>query len=363
MKEPIKVLYVSNIAKIAAGASRSIFSLISNLDKEKVQPFFASIYQDELAKEIMQLGVVFHKLKTGYLLHPLLSIASFSGLVDFIKEYSIDLIHNNQCGDAYYSWLPAKFTQTPLIIHHRDPSFYKSSKFLMNRAQANIAISSWQNEHNLNNKGVVIHNSIELDKYSMENKSKRLISYNGNLKVGLLGRLAPYKGQDVFIKAAALVLKQAPDVKFFIIGDDQNSSYKGYIDSLKSLVSELGLQDDVIFTGYVPGGWEILPELDISVVPSRVEPFGRVIIESMACGKPVIATNVWGALDIVTPETGILVAPGDPEALAEAMMKLINSPEKRLSMGIAGRRRAEEFFSVDLMMNRIYTLYYDVLSR
>lgn len=359
----IKVLYISNLDSFKGGAPRSLYEIITNIDRSKISPFFASIHDGELAKEIKKCGVVFHKVNEGYSFHQLLSLSAFPGLVRFIKKHSIDIIHNNQCGDAYYSWLPAKFSGTPMIIHHRDPSFYKSSKFLMNIADSNIAISSWQNEHNLENKGIVIHNAIDVKKFSTEKPDNRQFGITDNeIVVGLIGRITHDKAQDVFIEAAARVVKDHEKVRFLIVGDDKDKNHAQYIHSLKYLVDELDLHSKVFFTGYIPNGNEVIPNFDISVVPSRREPFGRTIIESMACGKPVISTTVWGALDVVTPKTGILIPPDDPNALASSIIKLIESPELRVAMGKAGRKRVEEHFSINNMLEKIYNVYYSVLG-
>lgn len=360
----INILYISNQDSFKGGAPRSLFEIITNVDRRKIMPFFASIHDGELAKQIKKLDVKFHKIPNGYKFHPLLTTPSFCSLVNFINEQSIDLIHNNQCGDAFYSWMPAKFTKTPMIIHHRDPSFYRSSKFLLNIAEKNIAISSWQNEHNLDNKGIVIHNAIDVTKFSTHKRSdSKYGTTNNNIVIGLIGRITYDKAQDVFIIAAAKVLKKHQNVHFLIVGDDTDKYYSQYIHTLKNLVSDLNLEKKVSFTGYVPNGYEILPYFDVSVVPSRREPFGRTIIESMACGKPVVATNVWGALDIVTPETGILIPPDDPKALANSIVKLIELPELRMEMGKAGRKRAEEHFSINIMLQKLYQAYYSLLGR
>ena len=364
MRSPFNVLYLSSIKSIEAGASRSIFDLISCLDRNKVQPFYASIYEGQLTESLEKIGAPYLRLKSGNIFHPILKAFALPDLVHFIKHNKIDIVHNNQCSDAYYSWLPAKITRTPMIIHHRDITLDRSSKFLINQAAANIAISSWQNQHNLGNKGVVIHNAIDVDKFPVQPfLDDKYGNKEGFQIVGLIGRLVPEKGQDIFIRAAAQVVNKHLHTKFLIVGNDQDKRFEQYILSLKSLVKELGLEENVIFTGFVQNSYEIIPYFDISVIPSRREPFGRTIIESMACAKPVISTNVWGPTDIVTPETGFLVPPDDPDALANAILELLGSTELRSKMGLAGRKRVEDFFTIDAMMEKIYNLYEEIVKR
>ncbi len=359
-----KILYISNQSYFHGGAPLSLYELLKYLDREKIQPFFASCHDGKLAAKIKELNIPFlHLPQKNLYTPPLFANSSIIPMSRFIKENHIQLIHNNQCDDALYSFLPAKLTRTPIIIHHRDPSFFKRHRFLMHHVDANIAVSTWQNQTNLSNKGIVIHNGIDLQNFSSVTTEfpELLGPFTGEIKVGLLGRIAHGKGQDVFLKAAAIVLQKFKDVQFYIVGDDNDPSSINYIMFCKSLANELNISDKVTFTGAINESWRVLPELTISVVPSRKETFGRVTIESMACYKPVVATKNGGALDIVTTETGILIPPNDPLSLSEAIIELINSPEKRKSMGQAGRKRVEDHFTIDSMLNKIYTLYDEVL--
>lgn len=359
------VLYVSHQANFSGGASRSLYDLIQNLDRNRFIPFFASINDGEVAGHIKELAVPFIKLYPSSITPPFFAASSVILLWDFIIKNKIHLIHNNQCDDALYSWIPAKLTNTPILIHHRDPSMYKRNHFLVRHVDANIALSSWQNERNLSNKGVVIPEGLNLNIFISPRYIKQchFVPNPDKVTVGLLGRIMPYKAQDVFIEAASFVLKRRKNVHFLIIGDDQEPRAQSYIKSLKSRVLELGIQESISFLGYFPDSKNILPILDISVVPSRKETFGRVTIESMAFSKPVIATNVWGALDIVTPETGILIPPDDPHSLAEAIIFLVDSPEIRLEFGLAGRKRVEDFFTIEMTMEKIQSLYDEILVR
>jgi len=358
----LRILYISNQSSFTGGAPRSLFEFLQNIDRKKIEPFFASIFDKDLAKAIKGLGIPFFVLNPSSYSPPFFAFNSISKLFRIIKKYKIQLIHNNQSNDALYSWVPAKLSNIPLVIHHRDPSFFKRDRFLLHSVNANIAISTWQNEHNLSNKGILIHNAILLDKFHILNHSKYDKS-SEKIKVGLLGRIMPYKGQDTFIKAASIVLKEYQNVQFLIVGDLKDPTSQEYINKVKDLVSELEIENSVNFLGYTPESWRIIPSFDISVIPSRKEPFGRVIIESMACGKPVVATNIWGALDIVTAETGLLVEPANPDALAQAIIELIASPQKRYDMGAAGRKRVEDLFTMDTMLNKIYQLYETLLEK
>ena len=102
---------------------------------------------------------------------------------------------------------------------------------------------------------------------------------------------------------------------------------------------------------------------DLLVLPSRSEPFGLVLIEAMAMRRPVIASNLDGPAEIVTPETGVLVAADDPQAMAAAILELARDRPRRLSMGDAGRARVEQLFSLEHQASRVHQAYLDVIAR
>jgi len=170
--------------------------------------------------------------------------------------------------------------------------------------------------------------------------------------VTIVGRLQPWKGQDVFIRAAANVAEHVPDARFFIVGAPTFAEDAAYEASLKKLALEAGLGEQVIFTGHRNDIPDVLAASDVLVHASvEPEPFGLVITEAMAAGKSVIATDVGGPAEIVLRnETGLLVPCRDAEALAAAMLRLVRDPALRTRMGEAGRRRVATHFSVERML-------------
>ena len=132
---------------------------------------------------------------------------------------------------------------------------------------------------------------------------------------------------------------------------------------MKKLCVELKIEKNVIFAGERSDIPEILFSKDIFVLPSLREGLGLAILEAMACGKPVIATNVGGIPEVVKDgENGILVSPKDPEALYRAMNELLDDREKREKMGRIGKRVCEESFSSNAMIEKIENLYDSLLS-
>jgi glycosyltransferase involved in cell wall biosynthesis len=185
---------------------------------------------------------------------------------------------------------------------------------------------------------------------------------NQPLKIGLIGRISPWKGQHVFIQAAAMLRNEFPDVRFQIIGAPLFSEFE-YESELHCLTRELQLERQVEFTGFLRDVQSAIQQLQIVVHASTVgEPFGQVVIEGMAAGRPVIATNGGGIPEIVVDQvTGLLVPMNDARALAEAMASLLRNPKKARAMGARGRRRVNDLFTIERSAKAVEQVYLELL--
>jgi len=169
-----------------------------------------------------------------------------------------------------------------------------------------------------------------------------------------LRALVPKNGVEYFVRSAKMVVKKFPKVTFIIGGD-------GFLrHHLQELTGNLGLSDNIIFTGWI--SQKALPlyfsACDVFVIPSIIEAFGLVTVEAMACGKPVVGTNVGGIPDTIeNAKNGYLVPPRDPQGLAEKILLLLENPALSERMGIEGRRMAEEKFDIDRRIARILNIY------
>ncbi|MGD2067776.1 MAG: glycosyltransferase family 4 protein [Gemmatimonadota bacterium] len=173
--------------------------------------------------------------------------------------------------------------------------------------------------------------------------------------VAYAGRLAPEKGVDTLLRAMARVRRSCPDVRLLVVGAGPERR------RLEQLARELGIGRAVEFTGHRP--WaeaqEILAAAWIQCVPSLWhEPFGLVTVEAMARGTTVIASRVGAQPELIAHgETGYLVPPGDPEQLAEVIRSAVLDPSARTRIARAGRKHAEEALSFDTMIDRLLTVY------
>lgn len=173
--------------------------------------------------------------------------------------------------------------------------------------------------------------------------------WDGSRLVGIVGRLQPWKGQDVFLRAAALVARAVPDVRFLVVGGAILGWEGDYPERLRHLAEKLGIAAVTHFVGHQPHVYPWLDALDIVVHASFGEPFDHALIEPMALGKPLIASSKGGPAEIVVHrESGILVKPGDEEQMAAAIVELLRRPDIASAFGIAAHKRAQSFSADDM---------------
>jgi len=165
----------------------------------------------------------------------------------------------------------------------------------------------------------------------------------GPAHVVLVGRLSPRKGSDVALEAVALLRGTGRDVRLTLCGS-VFTGYEWFEDQLRVRAAADDLAGAVDLVGYADP-WEWFARGDVVVVPSRVEPFGNVAVQAMLAGRPVVASRTQGLAEIVKDgETGLLVRPDDPVALADAIAELLDDPARASALAEAGRTDAAERF-------------------
>jgi glycosyltransferase involved in cell wall biosynthesis len=175
--------------------------------------------------------------------------------------------------------------------------------------------------------------------------------------VGMVGRLSWKKAVHHFLEAARRVREVRDDVAFVLVGD---GPLRG---ALESEAARLGIGPHVHFLGERPAARALLGSLDVLVVSSVIEGMPNVVLEALAAERPVVATRVGGIPEILThEESGLLVPPADPPALAAAVLRLLARPEEAAAFGAAGRRTVEARFSVEAMAARFAALYDELLG-
>jgi len=350
---------------------RGLNVIVLSSDKEQVKG---------LAEELKQEGIKHYKSdyideKSLYSLY-----RNAKEISTIINSENINIIHVNGFFQLFKSYLASKLAsikKKPAIVLTvnaiRPNSKYKKSTYiictrLMRLADFVIAVSQAQRDKLINcglspRKVSVIYNAIDFNKFDKEISQKNhmttlnLIDFKTNTGaiVAYIATLNPWKGHKYYLNAASIVLRRFPETKFLVVGD-------GILrNELENLALQLGITKNVFFTGWVSRNKDIpqiLANLDIGVVSSLSETFCHSLVELMAAGKPVVTTPIGVAPEIIEDGvTGFIVPLKDSNALANAIIKLLENPEKAKQMGAKGAKLVREKFNLDKIVSQLEDVY------
>jgi len=309
-------------------------------------------------------------------------ICSVWRLLELIRRFDIDWVHTNSLV-IIDGALAARLSGIPHVWHAREVFTEESPyHFLFGHLGHRIALSlidylsdriiaiSSAVGHSLSHtnrlfRSIVVYNAVEVsvaDTSGARERIRKLLSIpTGVYLVGEVARLAPIKGYDDYVRAAAQVHQAMPNTRFVAVGDALSEAYQ---QSISELIARLGMERDISLLGFRHDVADIMGALDLLVLPSHYEPFGRVLVEAMAAGKPVIGTNVGGIPEIIENGTnGLLVAPGSPDALAGAIIKILQNPDMARRMGAAGRELAKARFGPERYVAQIQGVYEGLIEK
>jgi glycosyltransferase involved in cell wall biosynthesis len=175
--------------------------------------------------------------------------------------------------------------------------------------------------------------------------------------VGCVAHFAWHKAQEYLVRAVPRLCEQIPEVRVLLVGDGERRAL------LEAEIAQLGVGDRVILTGFRRDAPAVLQALDVLAMPSVKEGLNTTLLDAQCLGLPVVASRVGGIPEAVKEgEGGLLVPPRQPAALADALADLLNDPARRLELGIRGRQRVREVFSVDRMVEGNLAVYHDLLA-
>jgi glycosyltransferase involved in cell wall biosynthesis len=219
--------------------------------------------------------------------------------------------------------------------------------------------------------GLCIYNAVDLKRYAPDGGKTDLDSLSGlppavpgTVRIGLVATLARWKGHAVFLRALSRLSPDLP-IRAYVIGGPiyQTEGSQYTVEELRTLARELGIADRTGFTSFVQDSASAMRALDIVVHAStEPEPFGRVIAEAMACGRPVISSACGGSRELMTEGYNALAhPPGDEATLAEKIEQLVRDPELRMRIGRGGRATAERRFNISRLAAELLPVYRRVL--
>ncbi len=356
-----------------------------------MHPLVVLPHQGPLVSRIVELGIEVHIGPVGKLSRQLMRpaglprlVASMAGSVSFIDRVvagrPVSLVYSNSVaalGGALWAWRRGvtrlwhvrEIVVTPSIAATGFPRLLRwlggwcicnsgATRDWITRAQPALARRS-----------SVLWNGIdrvpEPPAAAVEAFRTGLGLSREHVVATLVGRINRWKGQGVFIDAAAQLVKsgQHPNLRFLIVGDVADEQHH-FREDMLARIAALGLAERVLWHPFTPEVDTVWAASDIAAVPSTdPEPFGRVAIEAMAHGLPVVAAGHGGLAEIVAHEqTGLLVAPGDAGALAQALGRLAASAELRDQYGAAGRQRQLALFSQEEHDRRLMALLDDLAA-
>ena len=308
-----------------------------------------------------------------------LDLASAWQLANFIKKNSIEIVHAHLARDYSLAALAVRLSRTKtrlVLTRHVLFPINHLHKWLLPRPTTLIAVSEAVGESLRDRKIVspasikVIYNGVDVRHFRGSKRAFNRTVFLENLNlapgkcyVGIVGEITAHKGQTDFVRAAALIAKQHEKVDFLILGAD-SSRKKSHKIELERLIEESNLRERVHLLGWVADVTPVLCALDVFVSASRIEPFGLAIVEAMAVGLPIVATDSDGAQEILSDgETGRLVPIGDAEAIAKAVGEFLENPEMRRSFGGKAQNAAQSRFDLAQMTAETEKLYKEIWKK
>ena len=384
--KPIRALFIDHTAQLGGGEI-ALLELLPALDRELIEPV-ALLFSDGPLKERLQAsGIPTHLLPTSKeliearkdsmggsaILRLRTTWEGFRTILmvrKFIRQEKFQIAHTNSLKADILGGLAARMAGVKLVWHLRDriePDYLPDSVVRILRLLCRV-IPDY----------LVANSESTLETLSLHGRRPGMVIYSGvgnewfeaspppcltsnSPHIGIVGRITEWKGQHIFLEAAGIVLKSYPEARFQIVGAALFGE-EAYEARIREMADQEPLKGRVEFLGFRKDVLAVMSGLDIvahaSITP---EPFGQVVVQGMALGRPVVGTDAGGVREtMVNGETGLLVPPGDSSAMAEALCSLLADPERARQMGQCGKERAKRLFSVERAARQLEELYSDL---
>jgi glycosyltransferase involved in cell wall biosynthesis len=371
---PIRVMYVVDHLKIG-GAQTHLLELLSRLDRGRFFPMVCALKTDgELRGRLDAMGVPVHDGGLGATLKGWSGVHALWTLSRLLRRERVRVAHSYLFHPNILAPIAARVAGVPVVVvSKRSLDAYpnplrrwavKLGNALADRVTVNAeAVGRFvrSEERCRPRKMVLIPNGVSdeiLDARADRAETRRRLNLppDGPV-VGVVSRLAWKKGVRYLLEAALRVLEAVPAATFLVAGDGPLRA------ELEAQSQAAGLGERVWFLGTRDDAVELFSVFDVFVLPSVIEGMSNALLEAMARGVPVVATQVGGNSEVVVDgETGFLVPAADPDRMATAITKLLQAPELAHEMGAAGKRRIVEHYGIDVMVRRIEALYEGLLA-
>jgi glycosyltransferase involved in cell wall biosynthesis len=370
-------LYVSALAE-RGGVEVVLLNIVKALDRSQFTPVVALLEQGPFADEVRETGTETWVIGSGGVRNVPRAVGAVARLVRLIKEAGVDIVHTMNAKAHLYGAPAAMLCGVPCLYHlHGVPRASLSRDGLVSvlsvvaPAARTIACSeyvaegfrrAWGNRRRV----TVVHNGLlpfPRLRPSPGVREEFGIS-DSALLVLMVARLQRWKGVHVFLDAVAELAKHRPDSRFLVLGGTLFGLDKEYASELRVRSERLGIARALQFAGHRSDTWRFYDAADVVVHASiNPDPFPTVLLEAMAAGKPVIASDLGGPREIVLHgETGLLVPAGRADLLAESVLTLAQDPSLRARMGQSGAARFQANFLARRMADDLQAIYTQLLS-
>jgi glycosyltransferase involved in cell wall biosynthesis len=374
VSKPLRILELLPTSS-PGGGPKHVWDLVRHLPKDEFEPVIAAPRDGLLFDRFRDLGlrvVEFPPRRLGGR-HFLLATR-------LIWELGIDIVHTHGKGPGLFGRLAARWSRVPAIhtfhgVHYSAYSplgqriYLALERGLSRSTHTIINVSASQHAEALGlrlfrpEQGVVIVNGVDLDEMERRTvqstiRRETLGLTTDDIVIGNISRFDPVKQIELLVDTVQLLKPRLPHLILVLVGGGQEEQ------RIRRLVFERGLQQSVIFTGSLPNTLDMYPVFDLYIAASRKEGLPLSLVEAMAAGLPVVATDVPGHRDVVVHgQTGMLVPPGDTTALATAIASLVSDPARCKAMGETGRSRAHKEFAVRSMVEATAHVYRQAACR
>jgi len=372
----MNILYITNHLNIG-GITTYVLSLAREMKKRGHGVYVASS-AGELLPEFTKMGIEFIPIpiRTKSELSPKI-ILSFLKLKGFIRKYKIELAHSNSRTTQVLGCLVSRASG---IAHISTCHGFFKARFWRRLfpcwGDKVIAISEEVRRHLIKDFAVdekkiaLIHSGVDIEKFkipclsgrqensNIKNEKKKELGLGQGPVIGIIARLSEEKGHIYLIQAMKIILERVPAAQLLIAG-------RGRVqEKLELLVKELGIDRSVFFIPQIQDTSRVLPALDLFVLPSLKEGLGLALMEAMACGLPVVGSNIGGIKSLIKDGIcGLLVEPADAAALAQAALRILENPAQAESFGRQACIFIAENFSLERMTTQTERVYSECLSQ
>lgn len=365
----MKVL-ITCFSKSWGGLEMYMLEIITQLISREINVEFWCLSNSKLYDEAVKHNFTVKKINAGGYFHPLEILKT----AIYFKHNHFDIIHSGHSKDLWLLVPSLKLSNknTPLVLSKQMGSYIIKKdllhKIIYKRLTYAFAISNViaQNLSDTTplpkNKILLLHNAIDTDKFDPAKVDRNKVRNEFNIKpnsilIGMIARFSKGKGHEEFLRAASSLSQKHNNLIFMIVGEPSKGENQ-YADEIKSLAKNLGLVDNLIFTGFRKDTPEVMAAFDIFIFPSHAEAFGLSLAEALSMGKPSVCSNSDGVLDIAVDEvTSYLFEKMNWADLSQKVDKLLNDEDKRIEFGVAARKRAVELFDITVFTNKLLSYY------